>query len=62
MSCPRSPSPQGTLDMLTLQLRSLEPAHNYGIAHSGRRQPAEEKNSWARPLGAVQLIFDEGNR
>src|ERR1700752_1033186 len=29
---PRFPIPQGTLDMLLLQILSLEPAHGYGIA------------------------------
>jgi PadR family transcriptional regulator, regulatory protein PadR len=29
---PRFPIPQGTLDMLILQILSLEPAHGYGIA------------------------------
>ena len=28
----RFPIPQGTLDMLILQIVSLEPAHGYGIA------------------------------
>jgi len=28
----RFPLPQGTLDMLTLQILSLQPAHGYGIA------------------------------
>ncbi len=38
MSSSRLPIPQGTLDMLILQILSLEPAHGYGIAHrSGRR-------------------------
>ena len=32
MSTPRFPIPQGTLDMLILQIVSLEPAHGYGIA------------------------------
>src|SRR6187549_1384054 len=32
MSTPRFPIPQGTLDMLILQILSLEPAHGYGIA------------------------------
>src|SRR5260370_15524210 len=112
MSSPRFPIPQGTLDMLILQLLSLEPAHGYGIAKrleqisqsvvqvnqgslypalhrleqrkwlraewkqsetgreakfyaltsSGRKQLAEERNSWARLSGAVQLIFDEGGK
>src|SRR6266536_1959399 len=34
----------------------------YSLTTSGRRQLAVEKNSWARLSGAVQLIFDEGNR
>src|SRR5262249_964593 len=104
--------PQGTLDMLILQILSLEPAHGYGIAQrleqisrsvvqvnqgslypalhrleqkgwlqaewkqsetgregtvdcvtrAGRRQIAEGRDSWSRLAGAVQLIFDEGNR
>lgn len=32
MSTPRFPIPQGTLDMLILQILSIEPAHGYGIA------------------------------
>jgi PadR family transcriptional regulator, regulatory protein PadR len=32
MASSRFPIPQGTLDMLILQLLSLEPAHGYGIA------------------------------
>ena len=32
MSSARFPIPQGTLDMLILQIVSLEPAHGYGIA------------------------------
>ena len=32
MSSARFPVPQGTLDMLILQMLSLEPAHGYGIA------------------------------
>lgn len=31
MPSPRFPIPQGTLDMLILQVLSLEPAHGYGI-------------------------------
>ena len=108
----RFPMPQGTLDMLILQIVSLEPAHGYGIAQrleqisrsvvqvnqgslypalhrleqkqwlraewresetgreakfysltaAGRKQLVVEKDSWARLAGAVQLIFDEGNR
>jgi transcriptional regulator len=107
----RFPIPQGTLDMLILQIVSLEPAHGYGIAlrleqisrsvvqvnqgslypalhrleqrgwlkakwkqsetgrdakfysltAAGRLQLTEERNSWARLAGAVQLIFDEGS-
>ena len=34
----------------------------YSLTASGRRQLAVEKNSWAQLSGAVQLIFDEGNR
>jgi PadR family transcriptional regulator len=107
----RFPIPQGTLDMLILQIVSLEPVHGYGIAlrleqisrsvvqvnqgslypalHRleqkgwlkakwkqsetgreakfysltavGRLQLTEERNSWARLAGAVQLIFNEGS-
>lgn len=32
MSSPRFPIPQGTLDMLILQILSLDSAHGYGIA------------------------------
>src|SRR6202046_4510665 len=32
MPSSRFPIPQGTLDMLILQIVSLEPAHGYGIA------------------------------
>ena len=32
MSSSRFPIPQGTLDMLILQILSCEPAHGYGIA------------------------------
>src|SRR5947207_6740132 len=32
MPSPRFPIPQGTLDMLILQIVSLGPAHGYGIA------------------------------
>src|SRR4051794_30254265 len=112
MPSPRFPIPQGTLDMLVLQILSLEAAHGYGIAQrleqisnsviqvnqgslypalhrlehkgwlaaewkesetgreakfyslttSGRKQLAVEKNGSARLTGAVQLIFDQGNR
>ena len=34
----------------------------YALTASGRKQLAVERNSWARLSGAVQLIFDEGNR
>jgi len=110
MPTPRFPIPQGTLDMLILQVLSLEPAHGYGVAQrleqisksvvqvnqgslypalhrleqkgwlkatwkqsetgreakfyaltrAGQKQLAEERKSWARLAGAVQLIFDEG--
>src|SRR5215467_9448695 len=108
MPSPRFPIPQGTLDMLILQILSLAPAHGYGIAQrleqisksvvqvnqgslypalhrleqkgwlqaewkesetgreakfysltkTGRKQLAEEKDSWTKLSGAVQLIFD----
>jgi transcriptional regulator len=110
MPSPRFPIPQGTLDMLILQIVSLEPAHGYAIAQrleqisksvvqvnqgslypalhrleqkgwisaewkesetgreakfysltrAGRKQLAVEKDSWARLISAVKLIFNEG--
>jgi transcriptional regulator len=112
MPSSRFPIPQGTLDMLILQIVSLEPAHGYGIAQrleqisksvvqvnqgslypalhrleqkgwldaewkesetgreakfyrltrTGRKQLAEEKDSWARLATAVELIFEEGSK
>jgi transcriptional regulator len=106
----RFPIPQGTLDMLILQILSLGPAHGYAIAQrlaqisreivqvnqgslypalhrleqkrwlkagwhqsetgreakfysltaAGRKQLAEEKESWKRLTDAIQLIFNEG--
>jgi DNA-binding PadR family transcriptional regulator len=32
----------------------------YALTRAGEKQLAEEKQSWARLAGAVQLIFDEG--
>jgi len=37
-------------------------ARFYSLTPAGRKQLAEEKNSWARLAGAVQLIFDEGEQ
>ena len=37
MASPRFPIPQGTLDMLILQVLSLEPAHGYAIAQRLRQ-------------------------
>jgi transcriptional regulator len=37
MASPRFPIPQGTLDMLVLQILSLGPAHGYGIAQRLRQ-------------------------
>lgn len=34
----------------------------YSLTAAGRKQLVIEKNSWARLTGAVQLIFEEGNR
>ena len=112
MSSSKFPIPQGTLDMLILQIVSLEAVHGYGIARrldqisrsvvqanqgslypalqrlelkgwlraewkqsetgreakfysltaAGRKQLAAEKHSWARLVGAVELIFNEGSR
>ena len=33
----------------------------YSLTRSGRKQLADEKDTWARLTGAVQLIFDEGD-
>ena len=33
----------------------------YSLTTAGRLQLTEERNSWARLAGAVQLIFDEGS-
>jgi transcriptional regulator len=41
MSSSRFPIPQGTLDMLILQILLLEPAHGYGIAHRLQRVSRE---------------------
>jgi PadR family transcriptional regulator, regulatory protein PadR len=110
MSSSPFPIPEGTLDMLILQILSLEPAHGYGIAQrleqisnsvvqlnqgslypalhrleqkgwlnshwkqsetgreakfysltrAGQTQLRVEKAGWARLIGPVQLIFDEG--
>jgi DNA-binding PadR family transcriptional regulator len=37
MSSSRFPIPQGTLDMLILQILSLEPAHGTGLASDSSR-------------------------
>jgi transcriptional regulator len=34
----------------------------YSLTAAGRRQLTEEKDSWARLSGAVQLIFDSGGK
>jgi PadR family transcriptional regulator PadR len=34
----------------------------YSLTAAGRKQLAAEKSDWARLTGAVQLIFEEGNR
>src|SRR5215207_228633 len=65
MPSSRFPVPQGTLDMLILQILSLEPAHGYGIAqrleqisqavfqiNQGSLYPALhrwEQKGWRRP-------------
>lgn len=33
----------------------------YALTAAGRKQLADEKESWARLAGAVQLIFNEGH-
>jgi PadR family transcriptional regulator len=41
MPSSRFPIPQGTLDMLVLQIVSLEPAHGYGIAQRLQQRSGE---------------------
>ena len=41
MSSSRFPIPQGTLDMLVLQILSLGPAHGYGISQRLRQMSRE---------------------
>ena len=62
MPSSRFPIPQGTLDMLILQILSLEPAHGYGIAQrleqiSRDRRPGQPglALSGAPPAGAEGL-------
>lgn len=55
-----SPYPQGTLDMLILQVLSLESAHGYTHAGRPQAQRAREKADRDRLIAAVQLIFNEG--
>ena len=43
MSSSRFPIPQGTLDMLILQILSLEPAHGYGIAQRAEMESPRRK-------------------
>ena len=52
MASARFPIPQGTLDMLILQVLSLERA--------GHQQLAREKAGWDQLTAAVRLIFNEG--
>jgi hypothetical protein len=70
MSSSRFPIPQGTLDMLILQILSLEwkqsetgrEAKFRSLTRSGQKQLRVEKDSWASLTGAaVQLIFDQGS-
>ena len=41
MPSSRFPIPQGTLDMLVLQILSLGPAHGYGISHRLRQMSGD---------------------
>jgi len=45
MPSPRFPIPQGTLDMLILQILSLEPAHGYGSPSGWSRSRARSSRS-----------------
>jgi PadR family transcriptional regulator PadR len=57
MPSPRFPIPQGTLDILILQILSPGPAHGYGIA-----QRLEQKGREAKIYCAANLIFEDGSR
>jgi PadR family transcriptional regulator PadR len=72
MPSPRFPIPQGTLDMLILQILSLEPAHGYGIAqrleqisgsvvqvNQGSLYPALHR--LLRPASRRQLAVEKGS-
>src|SRR5580658_6685786 len=45
MPSPRFPIPQGTLDMLILQILSLDPAHGYALPGSANDPRAEGRRS-----------------
>jgi DNA-binding PadR family transcriptional regulator len=57
----RSDLPQGTLDMLILQITALEPIHGYAIARRmqqiSRDALKSETANWARLSVAIDLIM-----
>jgi transcriptional regulator len=53
---------KGWLRSVWKQSETGREARFYSLTPAGRRQLAVEKDSWARLSGAVNLIFEEGNR
>jgi DNA-binding PadR family transcriptional regulator len=51
---------KGWLQASWKQSETGREAKFYSLTRAGRKQLAEEKESWAKLSGAVQLIFDEG--
>jgi len=61
MSSHRFPIPQGTLDMLVLQILSLEPAHGYAIAQRIQQVSREAvKVNQGSLYPALQRLEDRG--
>ena len=56
MASSRFPIPQGTLDMLVLQILSLEPAHGYGIAQ--RLEQVRETRCGSTRARSIRLSID----
>jgi PadR family transcriptional regulator PadR len=53
---------KGWLRSVWKQSETGREAKFYSLTPAGRRQLAVKKDSWARLSGAVNLIFEEGNR
>jgi len=63
MPSPRFPSRKATLDMLILQILSLEPAHGYGIASGWSRSRARSSRSNQGSLyPALHRLQQKGRR